>query len=152
MRAPVSVVMAVRDAACILPLHFEALAEGLAEGLIRELIIVDRGSTDRTREMAEAAGAIVLSGTEDLTQSIQTGVAVAEGDWLLMSCGLTLLAEGWTQDLLRHMKRAPNKRGRLRAQRFAPRGLQRLLPPKPWCLAPRRQVIDAEKVRTLAIG
>lgn len=152
MRAPVSVVMAVRDVEHVLPLHFEALAEGLAEGLIRELIIVDQGSQDRTREMAEAAGARVVPGPADRTLAMQAGLAAAEGEWLLMSCGLSILTEGWTKDLLRHMKRAPNRQGKLRARRFAPRGLERLLRAKSWCLVPRRQVIDAEKVRALALG
>lgn len=152
MRAPVSVVMAVRDVEHVLPLHFEALAEGLSEGLIRELILVDQGSQDRTREMAEAAGAIVVAGPVDRTQALQAGLALAEGEWVLIASDLSVLPEGWTGQLLRHMKRSPNRQGKLRARRFAPRGLQRFLPAKPWRLAPRRHVIDAEKARALTPG
>ena len=56
MRAPISVVMAVWNAERVLPRQLAVLGEALAEGLLRELILVDGGSSDATpRIAAEAA-------------------------------------------------------------------------------------------------
>jgi GT2 family glycosyltransferase len=58
MRAPVSVIIPTLNAAGELPGCLAALGEGLQEGLIREVVITDGGSTDATPDIAEAAGAV----------------------------------------------------------------------------------------------
>ncbi len=116
MRAPVSVVMVVRNAAPVLPFQLDALGEGLAEGLIRELILVDQGSTDATLEIAEAAGAVILPGPARRAEALARGLAEASGEWLLVPAPASIPAPGWTTLLLRHLERSGGQPGRIPAR------------------------------------
>ena len=62
MPAPITVVIPTLNVAAELSGSLGALMEGLAEGLIREVVISDGGSTDRTLELAEEAGAELVTG------------------------------------------------------------------------------------------
>lgn len=55
-------------------------------GLVREMVVVDTGSADRTREVAEEAGARVFSfpWTGDFAAARNYGLARATGDWILV--------------------------------------------------------------------
>lgn len=97
MRAPISIVIPTFNAASGLPTCLGSLGEGLQEGLIRELVISDGGSTDNTLRIAEQAGARIVSGTPSRGAQIRRGIAAAEGDWFLILHADTRLAEGWTQ-------------------------------------------------------
>ena len=53
-------------------------------GFDSELIVCDNNSTDRTAEMARAAGArVVFEPVNQIARARNTGAAVASGDWLL---------------------------------------------------------------------
>lgn len=125
MRAPLSVVIPTLNAAAVLPETLAALGEGLAEGLIRELVITDGGSTDATRDIAEAAGAIWISGPPGRGGQLRRGAAAAAGEWLLVLHADTQLAPGWTQAVLAHFARGDGRaayfRLRFRADGLAPR-------------------------------
>ncbi|MEI2722706.1 MAG: glycosyltransferase [Verrucomicrobiota bacterium] len=55
-----------------------------ARGFASELIVCDNNSTDRTAEMARAAGArVVFEPVNQIARARNTGAAVASGDWLL---------------------------------------------------------------------
>ncbi|MBP0483381.1 TIGR04283 family arsenosugar biosynthesis glycosyltransferase [Sagittula salina] len=95
MRAPISVVIPTLDAAWHLPACLGALGEGLNDGLIRELIISDGGSGDATLALAEAAGAEVVVGPPSRGAQLRRGVAMAQGDWLLILHADTVLMPGW---------------------------------------------------------
>lgn len=100
MRAPISVVIPTLNAEACLPACLAALGEGLAAGLIRELVISDGGSVDASLVIAEAAGARVLSGPASRGGQLRRGVGAAQGDWLLVLHADTVLAEGWTEAVL----------------------------------------------------
>lgn len=95
MRAPISVVVPTLNAASGLPACLAALGEGLNEGLIRELIVSDGGSTDVTLQIAEAAGAEVIQGPASRGGQLRRGCAAASGDWLLVLHADTVLLPGW---------------------------------------------------------
>lgn len=77
-----------------------SLVGAAVEGVVREVIVCDRGSTDQTHYVAEHAGcAYVASG------GIKAGIAQARSDWLLLIEPGARLAEGWTEDAVRHMSR-----------------------------------------------
>ncbi|MBC7164225.1 MAG: TIGR04283 family arsenosugar biosynthesis glycosyltransferase [Roseovarius sp.] len=95
MRAVLSVVIPTLNAGHVLPECLAALFEGVREGLIRELIVSDGGSTDETRAMAEAAGAIVVTGAPSRGGQLRRGAAMARGAWLLVLHADTVLPEGW---------------------------------------------------------
>lgn len=135
MRAPISVVMAVLNAERVLPLQLAALGEALAEGMIRELIVVDRGSGDATIRIATAAGAAVLDGPRDPGAALAQGAAEASGEWLLFPAAASQPAPGWTGEVLRHLERRAGRAGRIAARPLA--GWPRFWPGRSWLLVPQ---------------
>lgn len=122
MRAPISVVIPTLNAAIELPAVLAALAEGLEAGLIRELVISDGGSTDGTRAIAEAAGAVWAEGPAGRGGQLRRGVDAAAGVWLLVLHADTQLAPGWTEAVLRHLRDAEDRAGYFRLA-FRARGV-----------------------------
>lgn len=95
MRARLSVVIPVLNAAQSLPACLAALVEGLEAGLIRELILSDGGSEDATVAIAEAAGAELVSGPPSRGGQLRRGARQAGGEWLLFLHADTVLPPGW---------------------------------------------------------
>lgn len=100
MRAPISIIIPTLDAAADLPRCLAALTEGLHEGLIRELILSDGGSTDATLKLAEAAGAEIVTGPDSRGGQMRRGAEAARGAWLLFLHADSVLEEGWTRAVL----------------------------------------------------
>lgn len=94
MPAPLSIIIPALNAAADLPLCLESLMPGLEAALIREVIVVDQGSTDATVKIAEATGARVIEAQD---QPVQAGVNEARGDWLLILPAGTALSREWTE-------------------------------------------------------
>jgi rSAM/selenodomain-associated transferase 2 len=103
MRAKLSVVIPTLDAAEELARSLPALAEGLEAGLIRELVISDGGSRDDTLRIADAAGAVVVSGPASRGGQLRRGAARAGGPWLLFMHADMVLPPGWPAVVQRHM-------------------------------------------------
>ncbi|PVA11380.1 glycosyl transferase [Pelagivirga sediminicola] len=103
MRARLSVIVPVLDAEEPLPALLQGLMAGVEAGLIRELILTDGGSRDGTRRIAEAAGAIWVTGPASRGGQLRRGVAAAGGAWLLVLHADTVLPEGWVQAALAQM-------------------------------------------------
>lgn len=103
MRAPISIVIPTLNAAAELGPCLAALTEGLQAGLIRELIVSDGGSADGTLALAEAAGAVVVSGPAGRGAQLARGVAAAKGEWLLILHADTRLAPGWSDAVAAHL-------------------------------------------------
>lgn len=97
MRAQISVIVPTLNAESALAACFGALMEGLEAGLIRELIVSDGGSSDATCAVAQAWGASVIEGAASRGGQLRRGVAVAQGEWLLLVHADTVLAAGWTE-------------------------------------------------------
>lgn len=135
MRAPISVVMAVWNAERVLPLQLAALAEALAEGLVRELILVDGGSGDATLRIAAEAGAEVLAGPRARGAALAQGAAAASGEWLLFPAAASMPAPGWTGEVLRHLERRAGQAGTIAARPLG--GWPRFWPGRPWVLVPQ---------------
>ena len=99
----------------------EALARTLAsligaavEGVVREVIVCDRGSTDHTNKVADQAGCHFLA-----DGGVAAGVRQAKSDWLLLIEPGARLVEGWTEEVLEHIGRTtrPARFSRARADR-----------------------------------
>lgn len=103
MRAHISVIVPTLNAETQLGACFGALMEGLEQGLIRELIVSDGGSNDATGAAAQAWGATVLHGPASRGGQLRCGVAMAQGEWLLILHADTVLAPGWTQAARAHL-------------------------------------------------
>ena len=122
MSAPVSVVIPTLEAAERLGPCLAALTEGLGEGLIRELILADGGSSDEIAEIADAAGARLVAAPRGRGTQLAVGAGVARGDWLLFLHADTVLAPGWAAAVRGHIQNGGGKAGYF-ALRFDASGL-----------------------------
>jgi glycosyltransferase involved in cell wall biosynthesis len=77
-----------------------SLVGGAVEGLVREVIVCDAGSTDQTHYVAEHAGCHYLA-----QGGIAAGIKLAKGDWLLLLEPGARLAEGWIAEVGAHIAR-----------------------------------------------
>ncbi|WP_121062727.1 TIGR04283 family arsenosugar biosynthesis glycosyltransferase [Chachezhania antarctica] len=104
MTAPISIVIPTLNAQAHLPACLAALTEGLPEGLIRELIVTDGGSTDETRKIADAVGAEWVSGDASRGGQLRRGVAAARGHWVMVLHADTVLEAGWSKTVAEHIR------------------------------------------------
>ncbi|WHZ37664.1 TIGR04283 family arsenosugar biosynthesis glycosyltransferase [Sagittula sp. MA-2] len=105
MPAPITVLMPTLNAAADMPRALASLGEGLTEGLIRELIVSDGGSTDATLDIADAAGATIVTGPASRGGQLRRGAVRARADWLMVLHADTVLGQGWTRpvaEAIRH--------------------------------------------------
>lgn len=125
MAAPLSVIIPTLNAAAELPETSAALLSGATEGLIRELVISDGGSTDETRLIARELGARWVEGTPGRGGQIARGVGAASSPWLLILHADTHLSPGWTDAAIAHMNDVSDRAGyfrlRFRTEGIAPR-------------------------------
>ncbi len=113
-----------RLAACLAPLVPAAM-----EGLVRELLLADGGSTDATFEIADDAGARFLKSEGEAGARIAAAIAKAKGPWLLILDPTVRLEFGWEAAALSHMnaRKAP---ARFRLQKSDGGLFDRLFAPK----------------------
>lgn len=74
-----------------------SLIGGAVEGVVREVIVCDRGSADQTHYVAEHAGCTYIA-----TGGIAAGIRQAKSEWLLLIEPGARLVDGWMDDVLRH--------------------------------------------------
>lgn len=79
-----------------------------------EVIVVDGGSGDDSRRIAEQNGATLLPSPRGRGIQLRNGADAASGDWLLFLHADTLLGADWTDAVERHMASAPDAAGYFR--------------------------------------
>lgn len=104
MRAKITVVIPTLNAAASLPECLATLMEGVAAGLIRELVIADGGSADTTSVIASEAGAELVQSAPSRGGQLRCGAEAAGGEWLLFLHADTRLPEGWTDTVKAHLE------------------------------------------------
>ncbi|MEO0608147.1 MAG: TIGR04283 family arsenosugar biosynthesis glycosyltransferase [Pseudomonadota bacterium] len=110
MPAPLSIIIPAFNAEAVLPLCLSSLMVGLEAGLIREVLVIDGGSDDQTRRLAEGSGATVLTApNRGRAAQLQHGAAEARGDWLLFLHADTALSRDWAERAGAHMAERPGK-------------------------------------------
>lgn len=108
MPAPVTVIIPTLNAEKGLVDCFVSLSEGLNEGLIGQVIVVDAGSTDRTAEIADRWGAILLRcDIRSRGAQLRQGAAAAKSDHLLFLHADTRLSEGWAHHVSLQLGKTP---------------------------------------------
>jgi rSAM/selenodomain-associated transferase 2 len=114
----ISVIIPTLNSALHLARTLAPLIAGVAQGVVREAIIVDGGSNDDTIEIAEAAGCDIVKSGPGRARQLIVGANVARGEWLLFLHADTSLAPGWVEEAQRFMSR-PGAQSRAAAFRFA---------------------------------
>jgi len=95
----ISVIIPTLNAAEGLPSSLTSLVSGVVSGALREVIIVDGGSTDKTLDIAEAAGAKVVRSETGRGNQLMAGAEAARSDWLLFLHADTVLEKGWEEEV-----------------------------------------------------
>lgn len=84
-------------------------AVGSARELAREILIVDGGSTDGTRDMARRLGLRVISAPKGRGRQLAAGGRAATGDWVLFLHADTRLEIGWEKEAQAFMDHPANR-------------------------------------------
>ncbi len=100
----ISVVIPTLNAQSHLARTLTALVPAAVNGLVREAIIADGGSTDATEAIAEAAGATFIKTDRGRGQQMRAGAAQAKGRWLLFLHADTVLLPPWEEEAVRFMR------------------------------------------------
>lgn len=102
-----SVVIPTLNAEAELVRTFVSLVPAAAEGVVREVVVVDGGSTDGTEQVADAAGARLLRVPGESGQRMAAGALAAErGTWLMFLPAGTVLEPGWAAEVQAFVERA----------------------------------------------
>ena len=96
---PLSVVIPVRDEAPHLPPLLAQLQA--APQLVREVLVVDGGSRDASREISRLAGATLLRSAAGRGRQLALGAQQVQAPWLLLLHGDAQLPAGWAARLQR---------------------------------------------------
>lgn len=76
-----------------------SLVSGAIEGVVRDVIVCDRGSADQTHRVAEHAGCHLVAA------GLAAAIRQAKSEWLLILEPGARLAEGWIEPVLIHVER-----------------------------------------------
>jgi glycosyltransferase involved in cell wall biosynthesis len=125
LRAPwqrhrmISVIIPTLNAEELLPATLTALVPAALEGLVREVIVVDGGSTDRTGQIADHTGAELISAPPNRGAQLRAGAHAARHPWLLFLDADTVLASGWEREADSFMDRVDRGASRHSAAAFS---------------------------------
>lgn len=99
-----SVLIVTQNSEKLLANTLSALVPAVVEGLLRRVVVVDQGSTDETRLVAEGAGCALYSENE-----LSEALGALRTEWLLALQPGATLSDGWEEAVRRHMgaNRAP---------------------------------------------
>lgn len=111
MSAPLSIVIPTLNAVAGIGPTLGVLVAGVADGLVREVILADGGSTDAIAEVAEETGARLIEAPKGRGSQLRAGGEAARGDWLLFLHADTILPTDWADTVARHMQRHPDRAG-----------------------------------------
>lgn len=96
----ISVVIPTENSEEALVRTLATLVTGAADGTVREVVVVDGGSEDQTRLVAEGTGCDLMSGAGGAWARCAIGAAAAQrGEFLMFLRPGVLLDPGWESDL-----------------------------------------------------
>ncbi|HVT55935.1 MAG TPA: glycosyltransferase [Xanthobacteraceae bacterium] len=102
----ISVVIPALNSERVLVPLLASLVPGSAQGLLREVILADGGSTDETEKIADIAGCNFQRAPHDLGARLRAAAQSARGNWLMFLDPAARLEEGWTRELRIFLERA----------------------------------------------
>ena len=101
----ITVVIPTLNAESSLAATLTSLVQGAVDGLVRQVIIVDGGSSDRTLRIAEDAGADIVRSERGRGRQLQAGARAARFPWLLFLHADTVLDTGWEREAATFVER-----------------------------------------------
>jgi len=104
-----SVVIATHNSERQLVPVLSALVQGVTAGVLRDVILVDSGSTDGTATIADAAGCTLLHSVNDMGLRLRQGAAQSRGRWLLFLSPCSILEEGWAREVMTFIETAERR-------------------------------------------
>jgi glycosyltransferase involved in cell wall biosynthesis len=108
----ISVVIPTLDDGERLALTLAALVPAAADGVVRDVVVVDGGSVDETLRIADAAGCIILRDDGPIGSRLARGAAGAtRGEFLMVLRPGVLLDPGWSAEV-RHFAERVARSGR----------------------------------------
>lgn len=106
----ISVVIPTLNAEATLAPALAALVPAAVEGIVREVIVADAGSTDQTLRIADGCGADVMHAKGGRGAQLAAGAARAKFPWLLFLHADSVLETGWEHDAAKFMERVDGER------------------------------------------
>jgi glycosyltransferase involved in cell wall biosynthesis len=100
----ISVVVPTLNAEQTLGPLLSGLMRAAVDGLVREVIVADGGSTDQTLDVADDAGAGILKVEGDIGARLAAGCAAARSPWLLTLRQDGRPLPGWEAITTRHIE------------------------------------------------
>ena len=101
----ITVVIPTLNAESGLAASLTSLVSAMVEGLVREVIIVDGGSTDRTLAIVDQAGATLVQAAAGRGRQLAAGAGAARMPWLLFLHADTILEPGWEREVSAFIER-----------------------------------------------
>lgn len=114
----ISVIIPTLNSERTLPETLSALIPAAVDGLVREVIISDGGSTDDTRKIAEGCGAEFLVSAAGRGAQLAKGAVRARGPWLLFLHSDTVPQGEWMREVSDFVRAVDQERRPLAAAAF----------------------------------
>lgn len=110
-----SVLIETRNNEETLARTLSSLIGAAVEGVVRDVVVCDLGSTDQTRYVAEHAGCHLIT-----AGGIAAGIAAAKADWLLILEPGARPLDGWTDEVAAYINKSvmPARLTRARTDRL----------------------------------
>jgi glycosyltransferase involved in cell wall biosynthesis len=93
-----SVIIPTLNSERVLAFTLSVLIPGAMSGLVREVTVVDGGSTDKTFEIADGAGCAVRTSSAALGSRLHDAAAAARSSWLMFLRAGTVLEPSWLDE------------------------------------------------------
>lgn len=101
-----SVIIPTLNSERVLALTLSVLIPGAVSGLVREVMVADGGSIDKTLEIADGAGCAVLASGAPLGGRLHAAAAAARSSWLMFLRPGTVLEPSWLDEATRFINDA----------------------------------------------
>ena len=96
----ITVIIETRNDEVHLAHALAALVPAATEGVVRQVIVIDHGSADGTRVVADVAGCSIIEATTDGIDPRGRAVEMARTEWLLLMPPSLRLLPAWQGDAL----------------------------------------------------
>jgi len=117
--AMITVIVPTLNAQATLPDCLTSLVSSVVGGLVRQVIVVDGGSSDRTLQIAEDSGADIVSAPACRGEQLRAGGRAARFSWLLFLHADSVLDPGWEREVAAFIEHVDTGRRDISAAAFA---------------------------------